>query len=321
MPAKSLVIGAVLAPVMLVGGLGAATVAVATGQQQGTRLVPGTVPATYASYVERYGNTCAELTPGRLAAQLYAESGFNPRVVSHAQAQGLAQFLTGTWRVHGRDGDGDGKADIWNPADAIRSAAEYDCYLAGLGRGLPGDKINNMLVAYNAGFGRMKKLYESPPTPWPRESTQYVRKIRHLEQSFTQVTGTVAPSQPAAAAIQYARSKLGTPYLWGGTGTPEQGGRFDCSGLTQASYQAAGINISRTSRTQWYDGPHVPRDQLQPGDLVFFAWDTTDPGSIHHVGIYVGGGFMINAPYTGAVIRFDKIDTPDYIGAVRPTVA
>jgi cell wall-associated NlpC family hydrolase len=320
MPAKALVIGAVMAPVMMVGGVGAATLAVAAGQQ-GTGLVPGTVPAAYAPYVERYGGACPELTPGRLAAQLYAESAFNPRVVSHANAQGLAQFLPGTWALHGKDGDGDGKADIWNPADAIRSAAEYDCYLAGLGRGLPGDRVNTMLASYNAGFGRARQLYGSPPVPWPAETVNYVKKIRRLEASFTAVTGTVAPSQQAAIAIQYARSKLGTPYLWGGTGTPAQGGRFDCSGLTQASYKAAGLNISRTSRTQWYDGPHVPRDQLAPGDLVFFAWDTTDPSSIHHVGIYVGGGYMINAPYTGAVIRFDKIDTPGYIGAVRPTAA
>jgi cell wall-associated NlpC family hydrolase len=58
---------------------------------------------------------------------------------------------------------------------------------------------------------------------------------------------------------------------------------------------------------------------LLPGDLVFFAYDLNDPRTIHHVGIYVGGGWMINAPHTGAVIRYDKIDTADYFGATRVT--
>jgi len=70
---------------------------------------------------------------------------------------------------------------------------------------------------------------------------------------------------------------------------------------------------------QWYAGEHPSRDQLRPGDLVFFAYDLNDPRTIHHVGIYVGGGYMINAPHTGAKIRYDKIDTPDYIGATRVT--
>jgi cell wall-associated NlpC family hydrolase len=71
---------------------------------------------------------------------------------------------------------------------------------------------------------------------------------------------------------------------------------------------------------QWYAGVHVPRDQLQPGDLVFFATNVNDPSTIEHVGIYVGGGAMIDSPHTGSVIRFDALDgfNPQYIGAVRP---
>ena len=67
------------------------------------------------------------------------------------------------------------------------------------------------------------------------------------------------------------------------------------------------------------DASPTQRAELQPGDLVFFAYDLEDPRSIHHVGIYVGGGFMIDAPYTGAKIRFDPIESPDYFGATRPT--
>ena len=119
----------------------------------------------------------------------------------------------------------------------------------------------------------------------------------------------------AVRAIAYAYNRLGTPYEWGGDGTD---GLFDCSGLVQAAYTSVGITMPRTASEQWYTGPHVPVDQLQPGDLVFYATDLSNPGSIHHVGIYVGGGVMIDAPHTGAVIRFDPIGAADYLGATRP---
>ena len=119
----------------------------------------------------------------------------------------------------------------------------------------------------------------------------------------------------AANAIAFAYARLGTPYEWGGTGVD---GRFDCSGLTQAAYASAGVTLPRTSREQWYAGAHLSRDQLQPGDLVFYATNLNDPRTIHHVGIYVARGYMVDAPHTGAVIRFDPVDQPDYIGAVRP---
>ena len=69
------------------------------------------------------------------------------------------------------------------------------------------------------------------------------------------------------------------------------------------------MSVPRVAADQWYAGPHVPRDQLHPGDLVFFAYNTNDPSTIHHVGIYVGGGAMIDSPHTGATIRFDEIES------------
>jgi len=85
------------------------------------------------------------------------------------------------------------------------------------------------------------------------------------------------------------------------------------------AYASAGVALPRTSRSQWYAGPHVAMAELARGDLVFFASNTGDPGSIHHVGLYVGGGLMIEAPYTRASVRVGSIGRPDYIGAVRPT--
>ena len=133
------------------------------------------------------------------------------------------------------------------------------------------------------------------------------------------MTADAATPQPgagmgAATAITFAQSKLGLPYLYGGTGP-----LYDCSGLTQAAWATAAVRLPRTSREQWYAGPRVATSDLQPGDLVFYAYNVSDPSSIHHVGLYVGDGQMIEAPHTGAVIRYAPVlPRSDYIGAVRP---
>lgn len=283
---------------------------------QAVGLAPGAVPATYEPLVEKWGSLCPTLTPPLLAAQLYQESGWNADARSGAGADGIAQFIPGTWAAHGIDANGDGKADIWDPEDAIPSAATYDCELARDVKSVPGDATDNMLAAYNAGAYAVIQYKGVPPY---NETRGYVKRIRALAQSFAAPVGRVAPSQQAAGAIYYAQSKLGTPYQWGGTGTAAEGGRFDCSGLTQAAYHSVGIRLPRVANDQWNAGPHPSRDQLLPGDLVFFATDLSDPRTIHHVGLYVGGGYMIDAPHTGAVIRFDPIDEADYIGATRVT--
>lgn len=301
---------------LLVVGTYSAAAGLAGAAGRAVGLAKGAVPAAYQSLVQKWGTLCPAISPALLAAQLYQESGWNPKAQSPAAAQGMAQFIPGTWETHGVDGNGDGKRDVWDPEDAIPSAASYDCELAKYVKGASGDATRNMLAAYNAGAYRVIQYDGVPPY---RETQNYVKTITTLAKSFEAPTGPVASSRQAAAAIYYAQKKLGTKYLWGGTGTAAQGGRFDCSGLTQAAYHSVGIELPRVANDQWNAGPHPERNALLPGDLVFFAYDLKDPRSIHHVGIYVGGGYMINAPYTGAVIRFDKIDTPDYIGATRVT--
>ena len=112
------------------------------------------------------------------------------------------------------------------------------------------------------------------------------------------------PRTKGDAVVQFALKQLGKPYEWAGTG-PDT---FDCSGLTLRAWQSVGTTIPRVANDQYDGEPHVPLDQLQPGDLVFFATDTADSRSIHHVGIYIGNHNMINAPYTGAFVR------PNHIG-------
>jgi peptidoglycan DL-endopeptidase CwlO len=124
-------------------------------------------------------------------------------------------------------------------------------------------------------------------------------------------------SPAAREAVAVALAQLGSPYEWGAEGP----GTFDCSGLTSFAYAAAGVSIPRVSRAQFaaYAGVR-PVDPLHlvAGDLVFFADHPRDPSSIHHVGMYVGRGLMVEAPHTGAVVRTSSIWRSGYAGAVRP---
>jgi cell wall-associated NlpC family hydrolase len=127
-----------------------------------------------------------------------------------------------------------------------------------------------------------------------------------------------AASPSAAEAVAYARSQVGKPYLWGAEGP----GSFDCSGLTWASWRAAGDGWGRmTAAGQWHAlrRHEVTRTQLRPGDLVFFAHRLGDWRSIHHVGLYVGDGLMAEAPYSGANVRLASINRAGWFGAARPT--
>ncbi|MGW7362554.1 NlpC/P60 family protein [Streptomyces sp. NPDC054841] len=121
------------------------------------------------------------------------------------------------------------------------------------------------------------------------------------------VPGAPAANARAAQAVTYAYGALGKPYVWGATGPSA----YDCSGLTQAAWRAAGVSLPRTTYTQINAGRSVPRSQLAPGDLVFFY------SGISHVGLYIGGGRMIHAPRPGAPVRIAPIDEMPYAGATR----
>ncbi len=117
-----------------------------------------------------------------------------------------------------------------------------------------------------------------------------------------------APNGSAQVAVDTARAQLGKPYVYAGSG-PDV---FDCSGLTMYAWAAAGVSLPHNAEAQYMSLPHVSQSELQPGDLVFFG------APIHHVGIYVGGGTMIEAPYTGVDVRYHTIYRSDYAGAARP---
>lgn len=133
------------------------------------------------------------------------------------------------------------------------------------------------------------------------------------ESSAVPATASAPASSKGQAIVNTAMKYLGVPYVWGGT-SPSG---FDCSGLVQYACRANGVSVARVAADQRNCGTYVSRENLQPGDLVFFA----KGGHIHHVGIYVGNGNMIHAPQTGDVVKISSINTEyrisQYAGAVR----
>jgi cell wall-associated NlpC family hydrolase len=125
--------------------------------------------------------------------------------------------------------------------------------------------------------------------------------------------GSFIPLPQMSTVIAAALSRVGLPYVWGATGPNS----FDCSGLMGWSYAQAGIALPRVAAQQALAGPQVPLDKLQPGDLLFWAYDPNLPSYIDHVAMYLGGGMMVVAPHTGDVVKVAKVPTQHLVGAIR----
>ncbi len=143
------------------------------------------------------------------------------------------------------------------------------------------------------------------------EGSDKLQTVKSDEVQYVDPSGNISidgkqiyDGEKGSAIVKEAEKYLGVPYVWGGT-TPDG---FDCSGLVQYVYKSLGIDISRVTYTQVNEGVEVAKEDLQPGDLVFFAKN----GDVHHVGIYVGDGMMIHAPYTGAVVEYQSIEEGSY---------
>ena len=132
------------------------------------------VPQELRPVIVEAAQRCPVVPAKVLAAQLASESSWNPRAVSPAGATGLAQFMPEVWEQYAVDGDNDGDRDIYDPVDAIHSAAELNCVNAALVADVPGDELRNILAAYNAGFNQVVRYEGVPPFP---ETEQYVERV------------------------------------------------------------------------------------------------------------------------------------------------
>jgi soluble lytic murein transglycosylase-like protein len=176
--------GAIVALILVVSLVGSALVgswlAPGTAQDKGLLGGPAVVPDEYRSVIIKAAKRCDAVPVEILAAQIAAESGWDSQARSPAGAQGIAQFMPPVWDQYGIDANKDGKADIWDPVDAIHSAAELNCVNRQLVRGASGNRLRNTLAAYNAGFGSVMKYDGVPPFP---ETEAYVARI--LESAKT----------------------------------------------------------------------------------------------------------------------------------------
>ena len=267
--------------------------------------VSDSVPEQYRSDVIRAGSICAGITPALIAAQIAAESNWDENAGSEAGAQGISQFMPATWDGGaGKDGDGDGKADIHNPHDAIISQGHYMCSMlatvksyieSGTASGAP---VELALAAYNAGAGA--------GIPANGETEKYVPKIINSMATYQGVTTLTTNKTPVSAtteqAIKWAKEIANDDshtYVWGG-----EGPHYDCSGLTQAFMRQLGIELPHQASQQATFGQQVTEAEARPGDLIFWS---LGGGEIDHVAIYIGDGQMVSADSPDMGINVEAI--------------
>ncbi len=249
------------------------------------------IPAALLALYQQAALTCPGLPWTVLAAIGTVESGNGtstlPGVHSGANsagAEGPMQFEPATFAAYDQPvpPGGADPPSPYDPTDAVYAAARDLCANGAQN----GADLKAAVFAYN-------------------HASWYVTEVLDLANTYSQTQAqTVAAGTAGGVAVDWALAQVGTPYIWGGE-TPGVG--FDCSGLVQAAYKAAGITLPRVAQDQ-YDATAKlgPGDPLQPGDLIFFGGGPTD---VTHVGIYIGNGQMVDAPHTGADVRVEPTPT------------
>jgi cell wall-associated NlpC family hydrolase len=254
------------------------------------------IPPSYLVLYLDAAQTCPGLPWGVLAGIGTVESDNGrsdaPGVHSGANfagAEGPMQFEPATFAEYAVDAEPGVPLSVYDAADAVYTAAAMLC-------------ANGAASGTQAGIRQAVFAYD--------HSQAYVASVLAWATRYT----TPAPGAAVATAISFALDQLGKPYRWGAAGP----NAYDCSGLVYAAYAAAGIHIARTT-FQWYlDGPQVPLDQIQPGDLLFSAGSDGTPTNPGHVVMYLGGGQVIQAPQTGQDVQVDPLDLSGVVVATRP---
>jgi hypothetical protein len=231
------------------------------------------IPAEHLDVMRQAANETCGLPWQVIAAIAKVESDFGRNMAtSSAGAIGYGQFLPSSWSAFGNGGD------PYDYRDAIPAIARYLC-----AHGAPHD-LRRAVWAYN-------------------HLDSYVDMVLSIAVRYG--LGAAEPELPEgsaalAAVVILARTQIGRPYVWGGASPASS---FDCSGLVQWAFGQLGARLPRTAQQQYDATRRVSRNDLKPGDLVFFERTYPSNERITHVGIYVGNGRMINAPTTGDVIR------------------
>jgi cell wall-associated NlpC family hydrolase len=182
---------------------------------------------------------------------------------------------------------------------AVAARAQYDA-LAGQQA-----SIKKQVAAFAADFNRLSAAEQQVAVAAADGGT--VRASRTDRPDPAPSGPIVASSQAAQIAVDTAMAQRGKPYVWAADGPSS----FDCSGLMEYAYGAAGIGMPHSAAMQSQMGQAVSRSQLRPGDLVFFY------SPVSHVGMYIGNGQMVHAPTTGDVVKISSIDVMGYFAGAR----
>jgi cell wall-associated NlpC family hydrolase len=203
-------------------------------------------------------------------------------------------------------------AQVTDPVYAINKFYDVLLRVPGWETQRPGDSAQDIeRSAFPARYHQWEPLAVNVIGAMGGDVTPYVRAACTMPLP--------APSEVAGRAIQYALGEIGKPYVWGATGP----GAYDCSGLMLRAYESAGITLPRVARQQYWAGAQLPVRQAQPGDLLFWGYDTSNPDSIHHVAMYLGNGRMVEAANQTVPLRQRAVsfNEPELMPlAVRPGV-
>jgi cell wall-associated NlpC family hydrolase len=271
------------------------------------------IPTNYCHLYVHAARECPGLEWSILAAIGKIESDHGrlnaPGVTSgenFAGAGGPMQFLAPTFDSvtsrHIIPPGGRTPPSRYDPHDAIHAAAYYLCDSGAR----DGKDLYRAIFTYNRADWYVRKVLD--------QATIYAQAASNGSAACaTHHVGHV--TAPIALAVRFACDQLGELYVWGGDGGAEGG--WDCSGLTQAAYWAAGIKIPRVAQDQYNAGPVLPAGTpLRAGDLVFYGAGTA---SITHVGIAISTTHMVNAPEPGTTVRVDQVGR--YLAATRPAAS
>ncbi|MHB8313650.1 MAG: C40 family peptidase [Candidatus Dormibacteria bacterium] len=291
--------GLCLLVALLAAGAGAGIASLLGGGTAPSATATSSIPAAMLALYQQAATTCPGLPWTVLAAigTIESDNGQStlPGVqsgVNSAGAEGDMQELASTFAEYDQPvpPGGANPPSPYDPTDAVYAAARMLCANGAAN----GANLSAAVFQYN-------------------HASWYVNEVLALAQTYGQTQAqTVSTGTAGGVAVDWALAQVGTPYVWGGE-TPGVG--FDCSGLVQTAYRAAGVSLPRVAQDQYDAGPQLPAGApLQPGDLVFFG---QSPAAVDHVGIYVGvqGGrsVMVDAPHTGAAVRVEAF--PATVGA------
>lgn len=224
-------------------------------------LEPGVVPGPYESLVLDAGGQCVAITPALIAAQIEAESNWEPGAQSSVGAQGISQFMPETWESYGQDENGDGVANVLDPEDAIPAQGRFMCAIADQVDGwiddgtVAGDVVKLSLAGYNAGPGAVQTYGGIPPYP---ETQGYVERIIDLMGKYAAAgTGTSGGGGPVVLPVEdgtYSSDNYGdTGSLWSNYHT----GNDFAAPCGAPVFAATAGTINLTPGPSWFGDPEV----------------------------------------------------------------